>query len=138
MRGSQGGWAGWGWGAGSPPSWLLCREEPPAIMRWGARSPGQPLDGWIRANSTRSLLSLYVTGDGWGAQHSCHPWPSSSTSPLGVTLSARGICPSSSPPAEGELAEEGGGVSRTPSNSDRNPSKAWGGCTAVPETGHKT
>lgn len=52
VRGSQWGWAGWGWGAGSPLSW------PPCITRWGGRSPGQLLEGWIRANSTRSLLSL--------------------------------------------------------------------------------
>lgn len=76
MRGSQGGWAGWGWGAGSPASWLLCREDPPAIMRWGARSPGQPPDGWIRANSTRSLLSLSIMGVGEGSA-----WPPATPGP---------------------------------------------------------
>lgn len=47
-------WAGWACAAGSAPNWLV----PPGTKRWEVRSPWQLLEGWILANSTRSLFSL--------------------------------------------------------------------------------
>lgn len=69
VRGSQCVCAGCAWAAGSPPSCPAGSEEPPAIIRWGVRSPGQPPEGCIRANSTSSLLSLRGETDLGGTEH---------------------------------------------------------------------
>lgn len=77
VRGSQCVWAGWAWAAGSPPSCPAGSDEPPVIIRWGVSSPGHPPDGCIRANSTRSLLSLREKGTHrvWGQRWHHPPLP---------------------------------------------------------------
>lgn len=47
-------WAEWACAAGSAPNWLV----PPGTKRWEVSSLWQLLEGWILANSTRSLFSL--------------------------------------------------------------------------------